>query len=658
MRIEVELPEQRVITLAGSAMQWGNVDGVGRDARFGGNPVPSFVDVAVDADGSVVVVNYYNPAIRRIAPDGTVTTIAGGTRGLRDGPADVAQFAGPDGVAIAPDGTIFVADRTNRRIRKIAPDGMVTTVAGSGTPDHKAYLLPTRDGPADEALFSAIGDIALAPDGDLYILDGHFIRRLSPSGWVSTFSGAGHGFRDGPLADARFGLLADLTVDASGNLYVLDNNPYMRDQPGRVATIRKISPGGVRTIYRDQLPAHDGGLLSHPSGLAVTSDGTIFLANTGHNQIVQLTPDGELRAIAGTGEAGSSDGPYAGATFSFPSALALAPSGALIVVDQAASTVRAILPGSDGFRGNVRLVDDKGLPYIEGVSSEIFAGRLGISGYSGDGGPAGRALFRVPWGLALDQAGNVLVADAQNHAIRRISADGTVTTLTGGNGKGALDGAPANAQFVYPDHVAVTAGGVVYVLEDSEDRIRRIASDGAVSTLEWDASGSIQTIEQGPDGDVLISREGEIWSLGSDGVLTLVGGRYGRMYGLGAHHDGSLYFLNRTSTNFRVKRLSTAGDVSTVFDDGVGIYGGPFGPHIQRLAVGSDGAVYVTDRAFGHVVRITRGGTAAIVVDHRTIGSARFRPEDILVTAEGDLLVSDPWQHVIWKITIDEDAGR
>ncbi len=658
MRVEVELPEQRVVTVAGRAMQWGYVDGGRIDARFGTHRQVGLMGLAVDLDGSVVVVNYYNPAVRRVARDGTVTTIAGShSGGFRDGPADVAQFRGPSSVAIAPDGTIYVGDRVNRRIRRVTPDGMVTTVAGTGPSGHGDD--PTRrDGPAEQAVFGSVDSIALAPDGDLYIDDGPTIRRLSPSGWLSTLAGGRYGFADGHRGHARFGYVTDIDVDASGNLYVSEINPWVPGEVGRVGIIRKITPdGSVRTLYRDPQPAHRGGSLASPLGLAVTADGDIYISDTGRDQIVQLMPAGTLRAVAGTGEAGSYDGSYGGATFHFPAAIDIAPSGALVLVDQAGSTVRAIFPGPGGFTSNVALADAEGLPRLEGVSVSRYAGRVGRSGSSGDGGPAEEALFTEPRGISPDRSGGVLVAEAGNHAIRRISADGTVSTLAGGNLEGSRDGSRDRARFERPQYVAVDGDGTIYAV-DGDSRVRTIELDGTVSTIEWDAAGDIHTMEQGPDGSVLITRGGQIWRLDPDGTLARVEGRFDYMWGLGAADDGSLYFLADTSTNFWVTRLTSAGDASTVFEDGRGVYGGLFSHRRHRLALGPDGSMYVLDPRYRQVVRIAPDGTAAIVVDHETSRMSRFGPDDIVVTTEGDLLVSDPVQHVIWKITIDEEAGR
>ena len=660
MRIEVELPEHQVVTLAGSAMQWGYVDGVGSEARFGSHREVSLMDLDVDTDGSVVVVNYYNHTVRRIAPDGTVTTIAARDGdGLLDAPTDAFEFRGPRGVAIAPDGAIYVTERTTSRIRKISPDGIVTTVAGSGTFDVEPVLRPRRDGSADQAIFGALGPMVFGPDGDLFIVDGPTIRRLSPSGWVSTFVGGGYGFADGRGARARLGYVGGIDVDTSGNLYLSETNRWVPGEVGAVGAIRMVTPdGAVRTLYQDARPAHRGGLLASPRGIAVSRDGDIYVSSTGRDQVVQLMRNGKLRAIAGAGEAGSFDGPYGAATFQFPAAIAVAPSGALILIDQAASTVRAILPGPDGFTTRVPLAEDQGLPQLEGVSVEVFAGRAGVSGYSGDGGPATGARFTAPVGIALDRSGGVLVADARNHAIRRISANGTVSTLAGGNGRGSRDGSPARAQFDQPRYVAVDGGGAVYVV-DGDSRLRNVALDGAVSTIEWDADGDIHTMEQGPDGSVFVTRAGQIWRPDPDGVMARVGGRFGYIWGLSVADDGSLYFLNDVATNFWVTRLTTAGVTSRVFEDDRGIFGGPFSHRLHRLALGPDRVMYVLDPEYRQVVRIEPDGTGAIVVDHETSGlGGSFYPEDILVTSEGDLLVSDAQRHVIWKITIGEGAGH
>ena len=268
--IDATLPEDEVSTLAGRPGVRGYADGLGEAALFGryASSIGS-IGAAFDRDGSVVVADRWNRAIRRIAPDGTVTTIAGGNgAGLRDGPASTAQFEGPTDVAIAHDGAIYVADSPAHRIRKITPDGMVTTVAGGGPTTGSRSSEGTwgsfRDGPADEARFAHPERIALGPFGDLYIMEQRRrIRRLSPSGTVATFAGTGTlGYQDGPRQQAEFFQLLAIDVDLAGNVYVIDDSPIINQ--GLVPTIRKIDTAGVvSTLYRD-VPLTRGGTLATP----------------------------------------------------------------------------------------------------------------------------------------------------------------------------------------------------------------------------------------------------------------------------------------------------------------------------------------------------------------------------------------------------------
>jgi len=196
-------------------------------------------------DGSVVVVDTCNARIRKISPEGLVSTLAGsGEEGFKDGAAAEAQFNYPGGVAFDGEGNLFVIDPANARIRKVSPDGQVSTLAGCG-------LAGFNDGPAAEAEFKFPQSVAVDGDGCLVIVDlgNHRIRKISPDGRVRTLAGTGvEGFADGAVAEAKFAYPQDVAVASDGSLFVADLGNQR---------IRKISLDGMVSTYAgegDPLP--------------------------------------------------------------------------------------------------------------------------------------------------------------------------------------------------------------------------------------------------------------------------------------------------------------------------------------------------------------------------------------------------------------------
>ena len=698
--LDVPFPEGGVRTLAGTPGIWGFRDGSGESARFGGWTRHGALGLTVDQDGSVVVADRWNHAIRRVALDGTVTTIAGGNGvGLEDGPGETARFNSPRAVAVDIDGSIYVADADNHRIRKITPDGVVSTIAGSdrGGADWREI----RDGPAEQALFAGPIGLVLDPYGDLYIAERFAVRRLSPSGWVSTFAGDnGWGWTDGPGERAQFQSLYDIAADDAGNLYVIDDTRGSVGSGGMVLAIRKIDTSGVvTTLYRDGYPSL-GGTLAYPSGLAVTGDGTVYLANTGRHQIVRLTAEGQLRAVAGTGEEGRLDGPHGAATFSFPRRMAFSPDGALVVADQDGSVVRGIVPRGGSESEAIPLADFEALPRVPGVRVSLFAGHAGRQGFVD--GPAGQARFVLPQGLALDGSGNVIVADGLNHAVRAIAPDGTVTTVAGGSGKGARDGPCEEAQFGWPTGVAVDADGSIYVADSVGNRIRRIDTDADCSVTTVAGRGPVSSQEEGwggfSDGPaaeaefrqpsaLAFDHEGNLFiadtvnnlirRLSPDGQVTTVAGpprgADGDVYnpgtrdgegqeslfalpeGIAVDEAGNVFF---GESNNRIRRIDRNGFVSTVFSTPDYREGGALSSFVVGIAVGPDGELYIADGSFGRVLRYTRDGVLSIVADAQHAVGRALGPNGIVVTPDGDLFITDSSTSSILKITFEDEADE
>lgn len=325
-----------VATLAGAAGTKGHVDGPATTARFS-RPM----GVAVDAAGNVYVTDTDNHTIRKIAPDGQVSTLAGaaGSPGRTDGPAATARFFNPVGIALDAAGTLYVTDTGNHTIRRIGPDGQVSTLAGTpGAPG-------STDGAGPAARFNQPHALAVAADGTLYVADtgNHTVRRITPAGAVSTLAGTAGaaGTEDGPGAAARFRNPYGLAVTTSGTLVVADNGNH---------TVRHITPeGSVTTLagVAKRFGSTDGpgaaARLMLPSGVAAAPGGGVYVAEAGTQQVRHISPAGDVSTAAGTAfKAGATDGPAATARFKSPLGLAVAPDGALYVADGRNHTVRVI----------------------------------------------------------------------------------------------------------------------------------------------------------------------------------------------------------------------------------------------------------------------------------------------------------------------------
>jgi sugar lactone lactonase YvrE len=313
-----------VSTLAGLTQGYG--DGTGATARFS---EPS--GVAVDTSGNVYVADWSNHRIRKVTPTGVVTTLAGSTQGDVDGIGVAAQFANPYGVAVDTSGNVYVADTNNYRIRKVTPTGVVTTLAGSMPGD--------VDGTTATAQFSFPFGIAVDASGNVYVADrsNHRIRKVTPTGVVTTLAGSTRGYGDGTGATARFSEPSDVAVDGSGNVYVADQSNHR---------IRKVTPTGVVTTLAGSTQgyADDTGAaaqFSEPSGIAVDGSGNVYVADQSNHRIRKVTPTGVVTTLAGSTQ-GYADDTGAAAQFSYPFDVAIDASGRVYVADWSNHRIRKI----------------------------------------------------------------------------------------------------------------------------------------------------------------------------------------------------------------------------------------------------------------------------------------------------------------------------
>jgi glucose/arabinose dehydrogenase len=332
-----------ITTVAGTG-----VDGVSGD---GGPATAAAIDhprgIAVLRDGSFVFAQPFTPMIRRVAPDGTISTVAGtGEWGYSGdgGPATVARLSFSHGVAAMPDGGFVIADMGNSLIRRVWPDGRITTVVGTGAGDFSG-----DNGPATAAAIAFPRGVAARPDGELLIPDteNHRVRRVAPDGVITTVAGngdAGLSGDGGPAVDARLSRPFGVAPLRDGGFLIADvqNDDIRRVWPN--GTITTVAGTGTAGFSGDGGPATSAAL-DYPHAVAALPDGGFLIADTYNNRVRRVWPDGTITTIAGTGTAGFSGdgGPPAAAQLNMPKALAVLPDeSGFYVGDSANNRVRLV----------------------------------------------------------------------------------------------------------------------------------------------------------------------------------------------------------------------------------------------------------------------------------------------------------------------------
>lgn len=312
-----------VVVLAGDGHP-GVRDGAAFRARFS-DPF----GVAAAGDGSIYVADAGDAQrIRRITQDGTVSTIAGAGQGYANGPGASARFSTPSGIAVTADDVLYVADTGNNAIRRIAPDGMVSTAAGGVSAGY-------RDGAAADARFNGPIGIAVDAGGRVIVADTYNdrIRAVQRDGVVVTLAGsAGPGYVDGPSTDARFDTPCGVAVDRAGNIYVADSGN---------GVVRMMSPGGIVSTVG---PVPDDGLF-RPIGIAVSAEGLVYVTDD-RGRVIEITPGTGVRVIAGSSP-GFADGVGIDARFRSLAGLALAAPGRVVVADARNALVRIVAAPSE-----------------------------------------------------------------------------------------------------------------------------------------------------------------------------------------------------------------------------------------------------------------------------------------------------------------------
>lgn len=617
-------PDNIINVIAGNGVNF--VSGDGGLAVNGALFQPTAV--AVDSGGTVYIAGYGGD-IRKVTPDGIITTIGGkgnGGFGGDNGPAISASLFGPLGIAVDSGGNIFIADTNNNRVRKITPDGIITTVAGNGQNGSAG-----DGGPATSAQLNGPTRIAVDNAGNLYITEpGNLrIRKVDARGIITTAVGGGTDFGDGePATNAALIPLA-VTVDSSGNLYVVDgfaSGIRKVDAQGRIST---IAGGNQKSGF-----SGDGGRALNARfyfqlypAIAVDPAGNIFVADEVNQRVRKITPDGIINTVAGNGlfHFSGNGGLATSATLDMPTGVIGDNTGNIYVTEPALSRIRRVTP--DG-------------------KIDVYAGN-GSQGYSGDNGPATSAALSFPMYISSDAGGNLYFTDSINCAIRKIDRNGIISTFagTGDVGFSGDGGSPTQATFRAPSGLDFDSVGELIIADTQNNRLRVVFPAGPSSTAACrTATACILTLAgdgtAGFSGDGGISPRAEV--NGPVGVRVF---------------NGGIYFAD--SGNHRIRRIDISTLViTTVAGNGKKDYTGDGGPatnaalnNPQSINFDSAGNMYIADTNNSVIRRVTPAGiistfagvrTSAILGDGGLASAAGLgAPADIFFNSAGDLIFTD-----------------
>lgn len=667
------MPQYTIRTIAGGGPSNVLAAAIGLNSPIGVAVSPS--------DGNVYVVSYSLSRVFKIDAQGKIFPVAGTVFGYYsgdNGPATDASLRYPAGIAFDQAGNLFIADSGNNRVRRVdALSGVITTYAGGGTGgDGSVASAAALNGPAGLALDGA---------GNLYIAEkvGNKVRRVAgDTKMISTIAGTGQYSYSG---DGGHGTLATLrypagvAVDVQGNVYIADSeNHRIRRVSIQNGVITTFAGTGTRG-YSGDGGAATAASLNEPSGVGMDNQGNVWIADSGNSRVRRVSiSDGSIATIAGGGTGGVNDGgPANGARLQYPRAIATDALNRLYIADESGHRLRKVAGltatsiittlagngtftadgGGDGllateawFAAPTRMARDAaGNIYIADATDHrvrrIAAGTGVVSTFAGTGDPgatgdnsaATGAKLNAPSGLAFDTAGNLYISDTGNHKIRKVAAGtGIITTYAGSTFGYAGDGGPATLAKLYsPRGVAVDPEGNLYIADASNHRVRKVAAGTGVITT-FAGNGTANTTGDGGSASTAAVRD---------------------PHDIAFDATGNVYIASFTAGLVRFVQVSTgiistyAGNSNVSFADNVLATQSRLN-FVSGLAVDSAGNLFIADQGQERIRRVDAAtriittiagiGESGLTGDNGFASGARFRNvTGLLLTGGGELLVAD-----------------
>lgn len=642
-----------IITVVGKGLE---ENGLASSLKLSG---PS--SLTFDSDGNYYIADSGHYVVRKvITATGTITTVAGnGIKGYAGdgGLATSAKLDTPSSIAVDSAGNLFIVDAGNFVIRKVtAATGIITTVAGPGTIGY-----PSDGGLATSTILNGPKCVAVDSGGNFYFTDNNIfssnsclIRKVSATtGIITTVAGFGtSGYSgDGGLAtSAQLGNPTGIAVDNSGNIYFADSgNQVIRKvtaATGIITTVAGNAVNGIRFGY-----SGDGGLatsakLDNPSSVAVDSVGNLYIGDLGNYVIRKVTAaTGIITTVAGNGSPrnlvsnAGDDGPATLASFYYISSVSVDSIGDIYIADYYSdSLIRKVTVST----GSITTVAGNNTVY---------------SGFSGDGSLATSAKLSSVSFVAVDNAGNLYLADSGNNRIRKTDiATGIITTVAGNGAVGySGDGGPATAASLYfPTGITIDSYGNIYFADSGNNRIRKVNIDtGIIITVAGNGS---RLYAGGLSGD------------GGPATSALLSSPKG----IALDRAGNIFIAD--CYNDRIRKVTAAtGIITTVTGNGnnstQSSYSGDGGPATSAtvagptdIALDSAGNLYIADTDDGLIRKITAatGIISTVAGNYSAAGysgdgglatSARlYSPSGITVDNDGNLYISDTRNNCIRKV--------